>query len=118
MRLQEHLGITSDFFTYAIAYLNDFPPEDQMSSERAVSDLLRMIREAREICRSEETKHWLALSLEQMVAAQQCVNLADEAGLEKHLKTAFEFFDKARNGKESKTNFVVGADGQAKRVAD
>jgi hypothetical protein len=116
MRLQEHLGITSDFFTYVITYLNGFPPEDQMSSEQAVSDLLRMIREAIDLCRSKETKHWLALSLEQMVAAQK--GLVNEAGPEKHLKMAFEFFDTARKGKKSKTNFVVGSDGQAKSVAD
>jgi len=71
-----------------------------------------------DLCRSKDAKHWLALSLQQLALAQQCVNPPDDAGIERHLKTALEFFDKAHKGGKVRTTFVVGSNGQAEKVSE
>lgn len=112
MSLSEHLRNTQDFFTYVVTYIGGFPEEDQITPQRALTDLATAVEVALARSRNSIAKHWLSLCLKKVSAAKAELETAHPFEMEKHLEAARSFFNNAVGQRKISPDFFIGPDGQ------
>jgi len=115
MDLREHLRNTQDFFAYAVTHINGFPEKHRMSPARAVTELISAVETAIKWSKSKVARHWLNLSLQDLLSARASLESGQMPEVERHLGSAESFFEDACRGRRLTTDFVVGSDGTVRK---
>jgi hypothetical protein len=106
----------TDILAYLRGYASDFPPEDQTSVSKEISELATIVKLASDYVRTDDAKRWLAFCLDELNQALTCYQSGDNDKGDRLLDCAEQHFKDAREERASKPTFIVGPDGQAEKV--
>ena len=111
-------SVVIDQFAYVRAYVPRFPKEDRTNTETEMGRLLQMMRDYGNRDRSEETRQWLTISIQEVESALDAYGTGDEERGESLLSVAVEHFRAAVAQKPTRPSFAVASDGSIKKGVD